>query len=414
MSRSRISVAALLVVTVVAAGCSDSGQPTVPSDEPEDPSLRVAAQGRPDDPHALARGVRGFGGFFLDAQGTPTVYLKESGQRAQAEQALAPWLRAHGFGPSVRVQRGQFDWTELERWQEQVGAEALAVPGAVFVDADEAANRVRVGAEAGAMGQVRSAVARLKLPADAVIIEEAAPVELAATLRDQVRPVVGGLQINFPGFLCTLGFNARDGNQDSFITNSHCTTTQGGVENTPYYQPLQSTSPLQIATEVEDPAYQRNLPGCPRGKLCRRSDAARARHINSTSFTLGGIAKTTGANNGSLEISGGFTINGEGVAAVGQVVNKIGRTTGWTRGTVTNTCVTTNVSGSRITQICQTFVSAGVGSGDSGSPVFFGATTGGSATLLGILWGGSGSSTFVYSPIGNVEGELGSLTTFTF
>jgi hypothetical protein len=33
-------------------------------------------------------------------------------------------------------------------------------------------------------------------------------------------------------------------------------------------------------------------------------------------------------------------------------------------------------------------------------------------TLLGILWGGSGSSIFILSPISNVESELGALTTF--
>jgi hypothetical protein len=45
--------------------------------------------------------------------------------------------------------------------------------------------------------------------------------------------------------------------------------------------------------------------------------------------------------------------------------------------------------------------------GDSGSPVFRGTSN---VTLLGILWGGSGSQ-FVYSPIANIEQELGALTT---
>jgi hypothetical protein len=93
-------------------------------------------------------------------------------------------------------------------------------------------------------------------------------------------------------------------------------------------------------------------------------------------------------------------------------VNKVGRTTGWTQGVVTNTCVNTGVSGSNIVQLCQTFVSAGVGGGDSGSDVF-GLTGGNSVRLLGILWGGNGAGTqFVYSPITNVEQELGPLTTF--
>jgi hypothetical protein len=37
---------------------------------------------------------------------------------------------------------------------------------------------------------------------------------------------------------------------------------------------------------------------------------------------------------------------------------------------VTNTCVNTGVSGSSIVLLCQTFMSAGVGAGDSGSDVF--------------------------------------------
>jgi hypothetical protein len=41
------------------------------------------------------------------------------------------------------------------------------------------------------------------------------------------------------------------------------------------------------------------------------------------------------------------------------------------------------------------------------SPVFRGASN---VTLLGILWGGTGSQ-FVYSPIANIEQELGALTT---
>ena len=97
---------------------------------------------------------------------------------------------------------------------------------------------------------------------------------------------------------------------------------------------------------------------------------------------------------------------------MGQTVNKIGRTTGWTFGKVTNTCVTVNVSGSNITQICQSLVTAGVGAGDSGSPVFNWSGTGNTVRLAGILWGGSGNNLFVFSPMSGIEKELGALTTF--
>jgi hypothetical protein len=87
-------------------------------------------------------------------------------------------------------------------------------------------------------------------------------------------------------------------------------------------------------------------------------------------------------------------------------VNKIGRTSGWTQGEIVATCVHTNVFGSNITQLCQTFVSAGVAAGDSGSPVFV-IDGGRRVTLVGILWGGSGSSLYVFSPLKQIQDELG-------
>ena len=411
MSLQAFTAGALLL----AAACSDQNGPSAPNNQPESPSIQPAIQGTSHDPIALGRAVRGFGGFYLD-RGVPVVYLKDAAERGNAERALAPFLRAQGLAASeLRVLPAKYDWAQLERWFTQASEEVLAISGSVFVDADEASNRVRIGVERGAAARIRGTVERLRIPAEAVVVQETEPIRFAASLRDRVRPIVGGLQINFPGFLCTLGFNATSGGQNSFITNSHCTSTQGGVESTPYWQPTQTIEGTRIATEVADPIYFRSSNGCPRGRRCRFSDASRAAYRVGESFTLGRIARTSGANNNSLNIVGSFGITGETRGpnfAVGTVVNKIGRATGWTRGAVTQTCVNTGVQGSNIVQLCQTFVSAGVGSGDSGSPVFIQTGTS-TATLAGILWGGSGSSLFVFSPLANVEraGELGPLTT---
>jgi hypothetical protein len=401
---------------VLAAACSDQNeQPVAPSSQPESPPLQSAGQGSPEDPISLGRTVPGFGGFYLDSRGMPVVYLKDAAQRTQAERALAPFLSARGLAASqLRVLPAKYDWAQLERWFNQASAEVLAEPGSVFVDADEASNKVAIGVERGAAARFRGIVVRLGIPADAVVVQETEPIRFATTLRDRVRPIVGGLQINFPGFLCTLGFNAIRSGQNSFITNSHCTDTQGGTEGTPYWQPLESVDPVQIGTEVDDPLYVRGTGdnGCPRGRRCRFSDASRAAYAPGITFTLGSIARTTGPNNNSITIdpaNASFSINREGSASVGQTANKIGRTTGWTQGAVTRTCVNTGVLGSNIVQLCQTFVSAGVGAGDSGSPVFIEGRRG--VTLVGILWGGSGSTTYVFSPIANIEQELGSLTT---
>jgi hypothetical protein len=415
MRQHSVPFVGLVAGTILfASACSDTSQPTSPSDQPASTGLTSSVQ-QPDDPVALARQVPGFGGFFYDAQGAPTIYLKDVAGRGTAERALQPFFSVRGVSPSaLRVRKAEFDWASLERWQSQASTEALATRGAVFVDADEASNRVRIGVERGtSAADVNAAIAKLGIPSSAVIVQETEPVTQLATLQDQIRPVPGGVQINFPGFLCSIGFNATSNGQRSFITASHCTNTQGGTEGTPYWQPLQSVAPTQIATEVDDPTYFRRSNGCPNGRRCRFSDASRAAYASSTASTLGAIAKTTGPNNNSLTISGSFTVTAEGNPVVGQTANKVGRTTGWTRGSITATCVNVNVSGSNIAQLCQTFVSAGVAGGDSGSPVFLQPNTSSdNVTLLGILWGGSGSSTFIFSPISNIESELGALTTF--
>jgi hypothetical protein len=402
------------------AACQDNSAPTSP-DAGLLPAQGQSAQG-PELPSAAEfdRQVPGFGGFFLNADGTPTVYLTRGSSRVPAERVLAGYLSARGLSTAaIRIAEAQYGWKQLERWQEAASVEALAVPGAVFVDNDETGNRVLIGVEnLGAAGQVRAAAARRGVPDDAVLVERADPIVQVATLQNVVdRPVRAGVQINFPGFLCSVGFNATTASgQKSFVTASHCTTTQGGVESTPYWQPLQSVNPTQIATEVADPVYVKGGAGCPRGKLCRYSDASRAAYINGANQALGLIARTSGANNGSLSITGSFSITTNdctttgGCLAVGTTVNKVGRTTGWTAGNITNTCVNTGVQGSRIVQFCQTFVSAGVGGGDSGSDVF--QVTGTTVKLAGVLWGGNSSgSQFVFSPFGNVTRELGALTT---
>jgi len=414
----------LLVVIMMLAvsACQETSEPTAPDIQPEAPDLRQLSQEPSPDPMAVARAVPGFGGLFLDPSGRPAVYLTDLRQRDVAERALTGFALSEGFSAAqLKVLKGDFDYLTLDRWHNRATPQALAVPGAVFADLDERSNRVRIGVENGAAeAGVKQVLARLGIPASAVIVERTAPIRLAATLRNRVRPVRGGLQINFTGFLCTLGFNALKNGVSSFITNSHCTQTQGGNQGTLYYQPLASTANSSIGIEVADPTYFQGGV-CPAGRRCRYSDAARARYNSGVSFNLARIARTTsrGALSGSLTISTAnpsFTITVERANPVaGSQANKIGRTTGWTFGQVSATCVAVNVSGTSITQLCQSLVSAGVGAGDSGSPVFSWSGTGGNITLLGILWGGSSDGAlFAFSPMSGIErsGELGALKTF--
>ena len=61
---------------------------------------------------------------------------------------------------------------------------------------------------------------------------------------------------------------------------------------------------------------------------------------------------------------------------------------------------------------CQTAVAAGVGVGDSGSPVFTRKGGGNAVLLQGIVWGGGevgGHDSFIFSPLSAIDHELGPL-----
>jgi hypothetical protein len=290
----------------------------------------------------------------------------------------------------------------------------MELAGTVFADNDEAAGRLVFGVEnANAARGVEARLAALGVSSSdySVIVTE--PIRNMATLRDRFRPTQAGIQIHWSNYVCTMGFNVDHSGERSFITNSHCTVTQGGVEGTEYAQPTRTVDPTVIAVEVEDPLYWKGGI-CPRGKKCRYSDASRALYNSTVASNQGDILKTTGANNGSLEVAGVFTVTSQDNTttnfATGTTLNKVGRTTGWTQGPVSRTCVNTNVLGSQVHQLCQTFVDADVDGGDSGSPVFA-ITSGDNVQLVGILWGG-GSNYYVMSPLANIQrtDEIGPVT----
>lgn len=287
----------------------------------------------------------------------------------------------------------------------------MAIPGTVFADHDERINKVVVGVEnKSVITSVQLVFIALDASSNDYVIEVTEPIRNMATLRDRYRPTQAGIQIQFWTF-CTMGFNVDHSAGRSFITNSHCTDTQGGTEGTIYYQPSSDVDPVSIATEADDPHYF--VGGvCPSGRRCRYSDAARALYSSGTGSNRGDILKTTGANNGDLTVGGVFTITSQDNSTtnfpIGAVFNKVGRTTGWTQGPVSRTCVNSNVLDSDVHLLCQTFVDAGVDGGDSGSPVFS-ITSGDNVSLVGILWGGT-SSSFVMSPLASIQDELGTVT----
>lgn len=385
-----------------------------------------AANGQPAQPQRrgiearfaeIERQVPGFGGYFYDENGNLTAYVVDMGRASQARTALAQVAAerpAQARGPrgtgEVQVRQGRFAFSQLARWHDNLVG-VLATPGVVFTDLDESRNVLRVGVEnAGLETAVRRHAARAGVPAEALVVSVTEPIKpLTHTLQDYNRPVEGGLQIGFGGYVCTLGYSVNWG---SYLTNSHCTNTQGGVEYTSHYQP---SNPYYIGYEYADPYYWTGG-SCPAGRRCRYSDSSLGAYDSGTWWHQGWVARTTywgTTSPGSLIIDDynpRLQVTAEqAYPTQGQYLDKIGRTTGWTYGPVTNTCVNTNVYMSDITQLCQDYVNAAVAGGDSGSPVFI--WHGSNVTAAGLLWGGGGS-TFVFSAISNIEWELGNLSFF--
>src|SRR5207245_11246292 len=116
-------------------------------------------------------------------------------------------------------------------------------------------NRLTVAVEnQGLVASVQTEVSTAGVPQSAVNIVTADPIYTQVTLQDQVRPIQGGLQIQFSNFLCSISYNAVRGGVAGFVTASHCTDIQGGVEGTLYYQPLTASNTF-IGTEIADRTY---------------------------------------------------------------------------------------------------------------------------------------------------------------
>jgi hypothetical protein len=379
----------------------------------------------------VARRVPAFGGLFIGPDKTLQMYLLDPAQKAAAEEAIFAVFGRERFPEGeIRVLQGQYGFLQLKAWHDRQRVVTLAIPGVVRTSIAESKNQLKIGvSDLDVISQVERELANLGIPREAVDIVQAKPIELYQDLTDTRRPLVGGLQVlpsTKPGG-GTLGFLAVRSGQAGFVTASHCTNIQGGVEDTIFHQAFPAGDTNRIGVETVDPLFS-SFPGCPSGRKCRMSDTAfisrdsgPSQATAPASAELGYIAAT---DYNSLTITGKFHITGEvSYPLEGEVLSKVGLKTGLTEGEVSDTCVDAiaNLNGLDVgnTLLCQDLVEAKAGKGDSGSPVFSWSSAtlppGGipPAKLYGILWGGDGE-VFAFSAMANIQGngEMGPLKTF--
>jgi hypothetical protein len=386
-----------------------------------------------DDFASVERDVPGFAGFYINDDGVLVARLKDMGQEANARARLRALALAYSgtavSAPTeeVIVLGAEYAFSELRRWRD-VMRPLIGIPGVVGLDADERRNRVWIGVASDKMrADLLSKAEGLGIPSAALVVDESPPVPALATLRDSIRPLPGGMQIDPDAVTwCTQTVNGLDPSYGSgFFSCSHCTADMGVVDSTKVYQPHTDGTGEYIGLEVRDAPLFTGDP-CPTGRRCAWADVAYFQHTHASIGEFGAIAHPTAVctancsdNETALTISTtdprwyvwsdytGSIVDGIGL-------QKVGARTGWTYGQVTNTCYDWNDPSSDITRLCQVRTNGIADGGDSGSPVFrFVAGAGpNKISLYGILFAGNPTTpTFIFSPWARVIEYFGPILT---
>jgi hypothetical protein len=366
---------------------------------------------------AATKDVPTFGGAYLGDDGsTLHVWLT----RPTADDALRSRVAlATGVGSRAPVvHRADYTFAQLKQWRDTARA-LLALPGVTMLDIDERTNRLVLAVEdTGRDGPaVTAGLARLAVPRAAVTLTQAGPA--TQSLGDRNRPLRGGVKIRHTDGVCSLGFTAQRAGVSGFVTNSHCSVTNGSVDSGKYWQPDKPADGSDtVGAETVDPAFSTASP-CPVGRKCRTSDANFVTAAAGVGVGQGHIARPP-LNSATWNGTDTFRIVAVRSAQLPTVVQKVGQATGRTEGKVTADCVDLKPRDSSgrdttITLFCQDMASYTVKEGDSGSPVFqvINADTN-TVALVGIHWGigpnSLGELRGFYSPFSSVEAELGNLS----
>ena len=385
--------------------------------------------------------VPGFGGMYYDDAGILNAYVE--GSPADLVAVKAPLVAAirSVFGdealredytsiPGVlttdldlilrtKVVPGMYEWHELYRWNEPL-TEVLTMPGIEFSDIDESTNTLAIGySESANLTRIQERITKLGVPLEAVDFVKDTGAVAGATLREQRRPTLGGLLIDYVYSRCTLGINVKRNGIRGFITNSHCSRRQFAVDSSSYYQADDEVAEARVGSETLDPAYFTNSTTslCPLNYACRYSDANFVDYYDSNQPPLGRnyiTAKNTDPPNLTITGTGDSPGEAAGTPTVGSYASKVGSTTGLTEGKVTRACERRTYDkrswdDKPVFLLCTHEVEANFYYGDSGSPVLTAANGG---RIRGVAWGfggnfGDGTRYFLYSDLNGIRHELG-------
>lgn len=398
----------------------------------------------------------GIGGVFFDPPSRSLVVLTTAmDDSAQAREAVSNLIASRGLltdsvqvrAPNISVRRADYPFSLLVAWHSGLLDILSDVDGWLSIDADERSNRVRIGvATAAARATVERLAAGAGVPQEAISVHISTPMQPlvasasaprlpSSTLRDRVRPAGSGLEIqNALGAQCSYGWTLTSGGKWGFITAAHCTrhTIGDGSTGEAFHQRVVTANDL-LGYVGTNPRW--NVRNCTHGgkpyPVCTKADAMWI-PVASASDVAKRVAITNdyqygNDTRGGVAISRWLTVHNSTGEVVGQIMatsaRKVGRTTGYTGGSIEGTCETHVIEG-RMNLCVNRLEGASVGQGDSGGPVF--GKLGSYAIPFGIVVAGGpnnefdlsdnnsycekpngGTCTLLYAPVDQIEAHLG-------
>ncbi len=379
----------------------------------------AGADQRPDGGRLVIALTEASAGSFPAARRAVVAKLATEATRAPSLDGELP-----DPPPEVVERVVEYSFIELARHRARLRA-LFSIPEVVSLAVDEEINRVAIGLEDPSVrAAVWALVTDLGVPVEVLSFSQESGVKmlsrssggssphlslsgLSGTLQGPVPDgrLLGGYQVQAEGGkICTLGFTAvLDNGGEVFVSNSHCSNTPFGMDFGDWGQPTTSNV---VGVEVEDPPVRRCWKWCgwrPCRVDCRDSDASMMAVNTDVPISLGRIGKTytwqrdctlnrrdrstphcsidVDPLNPTLRIARTRSSSDKG-----NVLDKMGSTTGWTWGWVTATCKDVRSATNRVVIECADEVDFRLSWGDSGAPVFRYSSVN-RVELRGILFG---------------------------
>jgi len=175
----RLASAAAIVALVIGGVMLACGGKTVaPSTSADNATRSVTVNGRqrqmPRGDELYWRvGARapGFGGFYLDDAGNPTIVLLDPSDSANARVAVSQLLGGCSSAHPCRTVQGQFTYVDLATWRDSLIRDLFSSHMATSMGIDQRANRVEVGASRMSDSSIIAArIVALGIPLNAMMI----------------------------------------------------------------------------------------------------------------------------------------------------------------------------------------------------------------------------------------------------